>query len=109
MTIAVHPTDTLAFSVSYQNAAHLQVAGTVPTDWSATAEDGTPFDGVVFAVSPFPDDESGTATLTVEDGNFIIHAQLQGASFEAVSDVIDVSPDNTPTSGVVTVTLAPVA
>jgi hypothetical protein len=110
VTIPVHPTDTLAVSVQYQNAAHHAVAGTVPTSWTATDPDGTtPFTGVNFAVAAFPDDETATATLSVDDGNFVIHAQLQGASFEAVSEDIDISPDNTPTSGVVNITVSPAA
>lgn len=109
MTIPVHPTDTIAFGVSYTNAAHTAVAGTVPTNWTAVDDTGNPFTGIAFNLQPFPNDEQGTATFTVEDGTFVLHAQLEGASFEAVSDSIDVSPDNTPTAGVVQVTVTPVA
>ena len=110
MAIPVHPTDTLAFGVQYTNAAHQAVAGTVATDWTAVQlDDTTPFDGVNFSVQAFPDDENGTATMSVDTGSFKIHARLQGASFEAVSDEIDISPDNTPTAGVVNITVTPVA
>jgi hypothetical protein len=111
MPIPVHPSDTLAVSVVYDNSAGAVVPETGPTTWSAEDLTGAAFAGVTLTAGADDDHETGTFADPAQAGSFTISATMTPTDGSAVivakSDEIDVSVNNTPTSGVVQVAVTP--
>lgn len=111
MPIAVHPSDTLAAAVVYENAIGTVVPETGPTAWTAEDMTGASFTGVTLTAGTDDDHETGTFSDPAETASFQLVATMTPTSGGPVvvskSDQIDVSPSNTPTQGVVSVTVTP--
>jgi len=107
MTISVHPSDTLSATVVWENAVGLSVPENAPTTWSAADMAGAAFPGAVLASGTSDQNE----TVTFGDPALVGAFELVAAMgvLTAKSEEIDVSPDNTPTQGVVTVAMNPPA
>jgi len=107
----VHPSDRLAAAVEWENAENQEVPEPTgdTTQWQAVnTSDGGNFAAAVFAAGA--DDEHQTITFgdPQASGTFTLQATLTGANLVATSTKqITVSPDNTPTQGVITVDMAP--
>lgn len=106
MALAVHPSDHLVASVAWENKAGGVVPESSPTTWSALDATGVAFAGAI--MQPGSDDQHEDVTFSdvALTGAFFLHAFMGTTTpLEAVLEEIDVSPDNTPTQGVIQVAL----